>query len=1236
MARLTLLVAMIAAMLYCPASRVWAQNDAGGNDSNSQTQAQLVFKVATPKDLSGKAAEGTWISGPQPPTYPGFDPKNQALDLTKGNGFLIPESKFDPARLRFAQGETITLEAWVRCEGLSEGAYAYLIGKGRNRKEGFPELNQNWALRLAGKSGKARVSFLFASAPADSKPAQWHRWISSDGFAPGKKWHHVAIVYTFGDPKSIKGFVDGKKFDGAWDMGGPTTRAPVVDGDDISLGTGNGGGKSNSLQGALDELAVWRGALPDSVLTGRFAYVPPVPLTRKDTFPTSGIRVELCDRDIPTGSAWPEEAVFPSETYEEKAFGLFRFPARYIETGIRADRGNPMMVRALAQVKFPEGKHRFLLRSRGASRLSLNGQLILSNPFPPRDSSGHGPIHPPESYLDLGPDFRFAPPGNRESWIHYTIKGSAPVSVLLETIVGGGPGNARRRPEPGETVVAWSPQGQDRWFLVNPDGGQLPYTDAGWQGYTEQASRRLDQIDRTNRQKALSNSEGYWKARREYAREIAQEKLKELGTPAAPSQANSPTNPIDQELAASLREATLVNSSANESVALAARNLIKERCSQCHQGSKARGGLDVESKESLLKGGDSGPAIQLDRWETSRLLTRVKTSDPETRMPPKGDRLSPGEIATLEDWLKAGAPQARESIASVALAPLCDDHTYLRRIHFDLVGVPPGLEEIKRYLGDPPQTRRAQAVERLLADSRRADRAMGFWLDMLAENPNILNPTLNNTGPFRWWIYESLKDDKPLDLMVTELMGMGGSERYGGPAGFATASQNDVPLAQKGTIVAMAFMGEQMKCARCHDSPSGRWLQADLFGLAAMLANKPIAVPASSSIPMDRIHQEGRKALVQVTLKTGSKVEPKWPFADKVDPKWMALARPKEGSGRDLLAARLTAPQNERFAQVAVNRMWRSLMGTGLVEPPDDWEKAKPIHPRLLQRLAWTWVASGYDDRAILRLILSSEAYQRATDSRLAGPDPYHRARHPKRFDAEQIVDGLFFATGKPMKLEEVSLDVDGIREEGNSISLGVPRRAWMLTSTSNERDRPSLSLPRIQAVCDTLTAFGWRGARQDPLLVRDDAPDVIQPAILAHGTMGHWLTTLSDDHEVTRLALAIESVDQVVDQLFLRVLTRPPTPAEKAHFSQLLEPGFAMRLVQNPSLPAQPTPRKPRPYVSWSNHLDPGATLLRQKEEIEAKAGDPPTQKLAPAWRESLENALWALINSPETIHLR
>jgi hypothetical protein len=225
----------------------------------------------------------------------------------------------------------------------------------------------------------------------------------------------------------------------------------------------------------------------------------------------------------------------------------------------------------------------------------------------------------------------------------------------------------------------------------------------------------------------------------------------------------------------------------------------------------------------------------------------------------------------------------------------------------------------------------------------------------------------------------------------------------------------------------------------------------------------------------------------------------------------------------------------------------------------------------------------------------------------------------------------MFAATGKPFNVEEASLDLDGVRELNSSITLGQPRRSWMLTSTSNERDRPSLSLPRIQMMGDVLQAFGWRPSRQDPISAREATTNVLQPAILQNSPVGVWLTRLSDDHGITALALSARSTDELLDDLFLKLLTRKPTEKERQAYGEYLRAGFDARLKTPPARP--PVKRVPQPYVSWSNHLHPEATNIKLRDAEEARQGDPPTERLDPQWRSRLEDVLWAVLNSSEFV---
>ncbi|MEO0446951.1 MAG: DUF1553 domain-containing protein, partial [Verrucomicrobiota bacterium] len=642
------------------------------------------------------------------------------------------------------------------------------------------------------------------------------------------------------------------------------------------------------------------------------------------------------------------------------------------------------------------------------------------------------------------------------------------------------------------------------------------------------------------------------------------------------------------------------------------------------------------TREGALRGGDAdGPALEAGDLEGSALLWRVHPDAGDDLMPPKGDPLTEGEIALLEQWIIEGASWPAYDVPSFELTPLASDLVFLRRLALDTVGVPPTEKEIDEFLAEPEASRRSAAIDRFVGDDRWADHWTGYWQDVLAENPNIINPTLNNTGPFRWWIYESLLDNKPMDLFVTELLRMEGSDRFGGPRGFGTASENDVPMAAKGIIASAAFLGTQMKCARCHDAPGHPWKQEELFQMAAMLARKPIKVPETSSVPMDQFHQRARKPLIEVTLAPGSTVSPAWPFADLIRPEEGKALAEDPNNTRDQLAAMMTSPQNERFAQVTVNRIWQRIMGRGLVADVDDWEKEPASHPDLLRWLGRRLIAAEYDGKSIAKLIFSSHAYQRAIDPRLLKPSPLFIAPAPRRLQAEQIVDTLFSTTGAPFDVGEVSLDIDSVRTADKSISLGVPRRSWMLASTSNERDRPSLSLPRLQAVVSFMEAFGWRGARQDPLSIRSSDAHVLQPAILAHGTMGVWLTRLSDRHEVTHLARTDQAVEQLVERLYLRLLTRVPSQTEKERMVAYLEEGYDQRMASEDdhSLTSKEK-RVPERYVSWSNHLDGPANTLAQQKEAEARAGDAPTSLLREDWRLRLEDVLWALLNAPEMMY--
>jgi hypothetical protein len=243
----------------------------------------------------------------------------------------------------------------------------------------------------------------------------------------------------------------------------------------------------------------------------------------------------------------------------------------------------------------------------------------------------------------------------------------------------------------------------------------------------------------------------------------------------------------------------------------------------------------------------------------------------------------------------------------------------------------------------------------------------------------------------------------------------------------------------------------------------------------------------------------------------------------------------------------------------------------------------------------------------------------------------YFRAPERRRLTAEQIVDALHHAMDLPIDSEELTFVHDGQRTLGQRQTLGKPTRAWMFTSLNNERDRPSLSLPRAAAVVDLLEAFGWTGSRQKPISERNEEANLLQPGMLSNGTLIKNLTRVSWNSLAAEIAIESRTPEELVDTWYLRILNRVPTNAERSALAAELAHGFDTRVIglEVPS----PEPYKPLPLVTWFNHLVPETSTIQLEHERRVLAGPPVDTRLNSAWREAYEDFLWMLVNQPEFI---
>ena len=459
--------------------------------------------------------------------------------------------------------------------------------------------------------------------------------------------------------------------------------------------------------------------------------------------------------------------------------------------------------------------------------------------------------------------------------------------------------------------------------------------------------------------------------------------------------------------------------------------ILRKHCSECHTGDKKKGGLSMNTRASLLEGGENGAVISAGQTQKSKLLDAIVSADPDVRMPPKGDRLSPAEVATLRTWVEQGAvwtegfafkqpayepplrprqpvlPEARngrthpiDRVLDGWLAdkgaptpPVADDATFLRRVSLDLVGMLPPAEEARAFAADRRPDKRALLVRSLLARNvDYADHWMVFWNDLLRNDYAGTGYIDGGRKQITNWLYISLLANKPYDVFARELVAPSADSE-----GFAkgiiwrgAVSAAQAPELQYAQSVSQTFLGINMKCASCHDSFVDRWKLRDAYGLAAIYSDHPME-------------------LVRCDIPTGKPAVAAWPFPElgQVD-----ASKPREERLAQL-AALITHPDNGRFQRTIVNRLWHRLMGRGVVHPVDAMQ-TQPWNQDLLDVLANRLLESKYDLKAVIEFIATSQAYQSRAEilARDAEDKSYiYRGPRAKRLTAEQFVDAVWRLT---------------------------------------------------------------------------------------------------------------------------------------------------------------------------------------------------------------------------------
>jgi hypothetical protein len=339
--------------------------------------------------------------------------------------------------------------------------------------------------------------------------------------------------------------------------------------------------------------------------------------------------------------------------------------------------------------------------------------------------------------------------------------------------------------------------------------------------------------------------------------------------------------------------------------------------------------------------------------------------------------------------------------AKIDPAPDASEAELLRRATLDIAGRVPTRAEVAGYRGD-----KAALVDRLLLGPDYAEHWADVYEDLLVGRARLRG---NGRTPAHEFLADAFARNLRWDELATRILTATGPLDSHGEAGFivAHAAMGGSPEATAGAT-ARVFLGLQLQCAQCHDHPyDPRYKQDDFYGLAAFFA-RTRGRPFSTA-------DGDRKTVELFDVPVGQIRMTRHATGETVEIRPRFLGRDPGHGPTDLrrvvLAREIVA--SDLFAKAAVNRTWAELFGRGLVEPWDDLGgENDPDHPPLLRLLAAHFVASGYDLRDLVRTIVLSEAYGRASTGGGAGAEAVFARAAARPLGAEALFRSLRVATG--------------------------------------------------------------------------------------------------------------------------------------------------------------------------------------------------------------------------------
>jgi hypothetical protein len=466
------------------------------------------------------------------------------------------------------------------------------------------------------------------------------------------------------------------------------------------------------------------------------------------------------------------------------------------------------------------------------------------------------------------------------------------------------------------------------------------------------------------------------------------------------------------------------------------------------------------------------------------------------------------------EWPKVEERNEIDRLVNIKLRDLreipsegCDDLTFLRRIYIDLTGSLPPLDRVQSFPADQNPAKREALIDELLKRTEFVDLWTLKWADLL-QIRTIPNVTYNkNVQMYHDWLRDQILAGVPLNQLAAQLITSSGSN-FDNPAANFYSMQTDPIRVTEDAV--QAFFGIRIQCAQCHNHPFDRWTMADYRGFMAFF------------MQVGRKRGEDPREKIIYNQGSGEALHPVGGKA--VPPRFLGGVEPdvKGRDRREVLAEWLADPKNPWFSQHISNLVWAQLVGVGVINPVDDIRISNPpSNLPLLEHLSKRLVEHNFDIRKLAKEICMSATYQRSTRSNETNQqdDKNFAKATIRRMRSEVLLDAIADATGTTGKQQ-------GLPQGMRSVEVADAKRTNYF-----------------------LTTFG-RSTREN-VCARDECGPTLSQAL-------HLLTGDSVDGNikagalVTKLLAAGKKPNEIMIELYLRCLGRPPTPEESASLEAL------------------------------------------------------------------------------------